>query len=443
MKLFIFILLLSSFGLYGRAMAKNEAKNEGSNVVNINRKYEKQRVILSNVFVASPDMSKHGDVLKEKILANLQTVNRLEMLNPNDFIEEVYIPFNLNDFAPLKDKSDFVVSFAITADTERSGNLIITCKLFDVFFEKLILTKSYSISPFSIDKLSNIISDRIYQEITGEVGLFTGKILYDSSGLTQLMNPKKKILTYDFETKAIETLVDNSNIVLNPEIHGNILTFTSFDDKSPSLYFYNMLSKKQSKIQIKNIDTKDKILFTPSLSKDSKNMLFSLAYNGKTNIYSLDLQTSLASVLTKDDAISTYPSYSPDGNKVVYTSDSLGIAQIFIANTDGSSPRKVSSQKGMYLAPHFSPDGTKISFVKILKGTFYLGYIDLKKNTETTVTSGYILEDPKWITDENLIYSGKYAKNDRFYQPYIISLRTKTPRKIEIYDNVSQVSFLP
>ena len=58
----------------------------------------------------------------------------------------------------------------------------------------------------------------------------------------------------------------------------------------------------------------------------------SLARNGNTDIYEMNLETQKLNRLTKYAGIDTAPSYSPDGDFITFESDRSGTQKIYLMN---------------------------------------------------------------------------------------------------------------
>ncbi len=64
--------------------------------------------------------------------------------------------------------------------------------------------------------------------------------------------------------------------------------------------------------------------FAPRFSPDGNRVLLSMAQDGNTEIYSMDLRTRKTERLTNSPAIDTSPSFAPDGKQIVFNSDRGG-----------------------------------------------------------------------------------------------------------------------
>ena len=82
--------------------------------------------------------------------------------------------------------------------------------------------------------------------------------------------------------------------------------------------------------------------FGPRFSPDGQKVIFALAMQGKSNIYSLDLKTRQQTQLTRGGALDVSPSYSPDSKRVVFSSDRGGRPNLYTMNADGSNAQRIS-----------------------------------------------------------------------------------------------------
>jgi TolB protein len=131
----------------------------------------------------------------------------------------------------------------------------------------------------------------------------------------------------------------------------------------------------------------------------------SLATNGNTDIYTMDLRTKRTVRLTNDPAIDTSPSYSPDGKRIVFNSDRGGSQQLYAMNADGSDQKRISfgDNKSRYGTPVWSPRGDLVAFTKIDGGKFYIGVMRPDGSGERLLTESFLVEGPTWAPNGRVL----------------------------------------
>ena len=129
----------------------------------------------------------------------------------------------------------------------------------------------------------------------------------------------------------------------------------------------------------------------------------SMAINGNSDIYSMDLPTRQIQRLTSDAAIDTSPAYSPDGQYVTFNSDRGGTPQLYVMRSDGSDQQRISFGEGRYSTPVWSPRGDLIAFTKSHKGTFFIGVMKSDGSGERLIAEGWLAEGPTWAPNGRVL----------------------------------------
>src|SRR3546814_3957527 len=84
--------------------------------------------------------------------------------------------------------------------------------------------------------------------------------------------------------------------------------------------------------------------FAPRFSPDGNQVVMSLARNGVTDIYRMDLRTRQVTQLTNSPSIDTSPSYSPDGTQITFNSDRGGTQQPYVMAANGGRSEEHTSE---------------------------------------------------------------------------------------------------
>ena len=92
--------------------------------------------------------------------------------------------------------------------------------------------------------------------------------------------------------------------------------------------------------------------FSPRYSPDGKKLVMSLARNGNTDIYEMNLETQKLTRLTKYDGIDTAPSYSPDGDFITFESDRSGSQKIYVMNLKTKKSKELALVKVSMQLPY-------------------------------------------------------------------------------------------
>ncbi len=305
------------------------------------------------------------------------------------------------------------------------GNLEIRIRAWDVLDQRQLFGKFYSVKPVNYRKVSNVISDEIFKAIAGEsAGHFNSKILYvsESGPVTKRI---KKINLIDFDGENNQVLTDGKELVLTP----------IFSKRPDEIFFLRFF---QGRSQIFALDLKTSrsrkvggfkgTTFAPATNpKDPNLLLLSAIIDQNSDIYELDIAANSARRLTKTASIETTPSYSPDGKLIAFTSDREQGQQIYIMDEKGMSVERISFGGGTYSKPVWSPDGKLIAFTKIKNNQFYIGVMSSSGKGEKILASGYLVEGAKWSPNGRyLIYSKKAGHYGRASVPrlYIVDVVT-------------------
>jgi TolB protein len=170
-----------------------------------------------------------------------------------------------------------------------------------------------------------------------------------------------------------------------------MITYLAYVNNKPRVYLYNIDTGRQE-----ILGDFPGMTFSPRFSPDGNKVIMSLAQNGNSDIYTMDLRDRKVKRLTTNLGIDTSPSFSADGKRVVFESDRGGKQQLYIMGSDGSNTQRITFNEGRYANPVWSPRGDLIAFTKILKGRFYIGVIKPDGSGERLITSAYHVEGPSW-----------------------------------------------
>ena len=329
------------------------------------------------------------------IANNLVNSGLFKLLNRDAYMQN---PEQLNSSPKFRDWRIIDAQALITGKiSKKSDNKInVRVELWDIYGEKRMFGISLSSKIKSWRRISHIISDKIYERLTGEEGYFDTRIVYVSESGAQ-KNRIKRLAIMDQDGANHQYLTDGNSLVLTPRFSPTQQQITFFSYRGvnrgikPSVYLYNLLTGK-----IEILGEFPGMSFSPRFSPDGLDLIMSLSQNGSINIHVMNLKNRKTKQLTKGMAIDTSPSFSPDGKKIVFNSDRSGGQHLYIMDKNGKNPIRISFGRGSYATPVWSPRGDYIAFTKFTRGRFFIGLMHPDGSAERLIAEGYLTEGPTW-----------------------------------------------
>ena len=289
-----------------------------------------------------------------------------------------------------------------------NDKLRVEFRLWDVLAGKEIMALAFTTVPNNWRRVGHIISDKIYERLTGEKGYFDTRIIYVSEEGPKTKRIKKlAIMDQDgFNTKYL-TL--GNELVLTPRFNptNQMVTYLSYFKNLPRVYLLDIETGIQEVV-----GDFPGMTFAPRFSPDGKKIIMSFAKDGNSDIYTMNLEKRIVQRITNHPSIDTSPSYSPDGKFITFNSDRSGHQQIYIMKKDGSSVKRISFGKGLYGTPVWSPRGDLIAFTKLHKGKFYIGVMRTDGSGERLLTENYYQEAPSWSPNGRVLIFYRETKSD-------------------------------
>ena len=347
----------------------------------------------------------YGDKVRDVIVGNLRRSGLFKVLPERSYIEKITSIDQQPKFIDWQAiKSQALVQSQIT---ELEGEKIkVDFRLWDVVSEQQLIGKSFTTTKDNWRRIAHVISDAIYERLTGDKGYFNTRVVYVSES-GPATRRRKRLAMMDQDGENHKFLTDGRNMVLTPRFSPNMqkITYLEFVGNNPRVYLMDLDTNRRQVL-----GNFPGMTFAPVFSPDSSKVLLSYANKGATNIYEMDLQTKRIRQITYGSAISTSPSYSPDGSKIVFNSDRGGDQQLYIMDADGGNVERISFGKGRYATPVWSPRGDYIAFTKMLGGGFYIGVRYPDGSGERLLADGYLVEGPTWSPNGRVLM---YFRQDR------------------------------
>ena len=347
-----------------------------------------------------------GEEIAKIIEVNFKRSGLFNPLDKNSFVQKPDIAHVKPRFEDWKlIKAQALVTGKVTVSEEK---LRAEFRLWDVVAAKEMIALAFSTTPDNWRRVAHIISDKIYQRLTGEEGYFDTRIIYVSE-----TGPKtqrfKKLAIMDQDGANVKYLTLGNELVLTPRFSpkNQLVTYLSYFRNLPRVYLLDIETGVQEVV-----GDFPGMTFAPRFSPDGKKIIMSFAKDGNSDIYTMNMDTREVERITDHTSIDTSPSYSPDGKYICFNSDRSGLQQIYVMRNDGSNVKRITFGKGLYGTPVWSPRGDLIAFTKVHKGKFYIGVMRPDGSGERLLTENFYQEAPSWSPNGRVLIFYRETKSD-------------------------------
>jgi TolB protein len=346
-----------------------------------------------------------GDNISSIIEKNFQSTGLFNPLKKDAFVQKpdiAHLKPRFEDWRLIKAQA-LVTGKLLVKD----GKLKIEFRLWDLTAAKEMTALAFTTTPSNWRRVAHIISDKIYERLTGEQGYFDTRIIYVAEN-----GPKnqrvKKLAIMDQDGANTKYLTLGNELVLTPRFNptNQMVTYMSYFRNMPRVYLLDIETGTQDVV-----GNFPGMTFAPRFSPDGKKIIMSFAEEGNSDIYTMALDTRVVERITNHSSIDTSPSFSPDGKYIAFNSDRSGLQQIYVMRSDGSDVKRITFNNGIYGTPVWSPRGDLIAFTKMRKGKFYIGVMRTDGSGERLLTENFYQEAPSWSPNGRVLVFYRETKS--------------------------------
>ncbi|WP_430649368.1 Tol-Pal system beta propeller repeat protein TolB [Bradyrhizobium uaiense] len=355
-------------------------------------------IAIPNFAAGTPGDAEVGVGVTQVITNNLK---RSGLFAPID--QAAYLEKQINiDAAPnFNNWKSINAQALVTGRMTRQGNGRVKAefRLWDVNTGQQLAGQQYDTSAEYWRRIAHIISDQIYERMTGEKGYFDTRVVFvDESGSAD--RRVKRLALMDQDGANVRYLTRGSDLVLTPRFSPSTqeITYMEFGQGDPRVYLLN-IETGQREI----VGNFPGMSFSPRFSPDGQRVIMSLQQGGNSNLFVMDLRSKSMTRLTDTPAIDTSPSYAPDGTRLCFESDRGGKPQIYVMPATGGGAQRISFGDGTYSTPVWSPRGDYIAFTKQGGGQFAIGIMKPDGSGERILTSGFHNEGPTFAPNGRVV----------------------------------------
>ena len=360
---------------------------------------------------AGADPNRISTGIADAIVYDLDLSGWFRVLDRSAYIEDpqrsgdTLGTFDFKDWSTIGAVGLVKGSFAVQGD-----DLTVELRLFDVAQSKELIGKRYAAKAKDFRRIAHKFADEIINQFTGTPGVFNTRIAYVSTAGGRF----KEIFISHLDGTERFQATNNRTINLFPSWtpDGKSILYTSYKDRSPGLYQFELFSGKEVKWSPANGR-----YIGGQMSPDGRYIAATLEQAGDTSLYLLDANGKMIRRLTSDPGLEVSPSWSPDGKQIVFVSDRSGSPQIYILDVASGSSRRLTYSGSYNTAPAWSPRGDRIAYTGRVGRRFAIFTIAAEGGEARQLTANsYDSEDPAWAPDGRfIVFSSNRAGRAHIY----------------------------
>jgi TolB protein len=280
------------------------------------------------------------------------------------------------------------------------GSYQVRYQLFDTNKQQWLLNEQITVPSARLRQAAHLISDAIYQALTGIKGDFSGRIAYV---LRNPNNPSERYTLQIADTDGAEpkTILTSPEPILSPAWTPDAqkIAYVSFESKRPAIYLQDLATgQRQLLTSFRGLNG------APSFSPDGQKMLFTASMDGNPEIYQMNLLSKQVIRLTRDNAIDTEARYTPDGQSFIFTSDRGGSAQIYRYQFADGSVKRLTFNGTFNARGSISADGKKLALVHRPAGNSYkVALMDFNSGIFSILTPTSLDESPSFSPNGQMV----------------------------------------
>jgi TolB protein len=270
------------------------------------------------------------------------------------------------------------------------GRYQLDFSLLNVTRQKTVFEHSVRGTKMQMRDLAHLMSDKIYQEITGIRGVFSTRIAYVTANRVK-GKYIYRLNVSDADGAREKLVLESREPIMSASWspNGKDLAYVSFETGRPAIFRQNLMTGARQ--QLTNFSG---LNGAPSWSPDGKKLALVLSKDGNPEIYILDLARNSFTRLTRHFAIDTEPTWMPDGKHLLFTSDRGGSPQIYKLNVASKKVQRLTFRGNYNARASLAPDGRTLALVHRGTDVFHIASFDLITGRLIELTETRLDESP-------------------------------------------------
>jgi len=288
---------------------------------------------------------------------------------------------------------DALVAGSVTRLSD--GRLDVRYKLWDAVKGEELIGQSQTVLPADLRLAAHRVADQVYENLTGERGVFSTRIAY-----VVQQGTKFQLLVTDADGENGQVALNSPDPIISPawSPDGRQLAYVSFESQKAVVWVQNTATGQRRVLaDFRGSNS------APAWAPDGQSLALALSRDGLTQVYRLPAGGGSPVRLTNSRSIDTEPVFTADGQQLFFVSDRGGGPQIYRMPAAGGPATRVTFDGDYNISPSVSPDGRMLAYVSRVSGAFKLMSLELQSGTVRTLTTTRDDESPSFAPNGRLI----------------------------------------
>ena len=271
----------------------------------------------------------------------------------------------------------------------------VSFRLWDVTKGEDLGAKSFFVSESDIRLAAHVISDYIFEQLTGEKGSFATKVTFVTR-----FSSKYSLWISDIDGENAKSALNSPEPIISPSWShdGTQIAYVSFESRKPVVFVHNIAEGTRKVVaDFKGSNS------APAWSPDGKKLVVALADKGLQQLYMIDLNGEKPKRLFESLGIDTEPIFSQDGQSIYFVSDRSGSPQIYRGTIASQKTERITFNNNYNTSPSISPDGKLLAYVSKLSEGYKLFVMNLVTGVANAITDTTSDEKPSFSPNGKLI----------------------------------------
>ena len=308
-------------------------------------------IAIPNFVPGTPGDIEVGTGVAQVITNNLKRSGLFAPIDPAAFIDRITDSDKQPQFQNWKTINAQALVVGRTT-RQNDGRLKAEFRLWDVASGQQLAGQSFVTAPEYWRRIAHIISDQVYERLTGDKGYFDSRVVFvDETGPSE--RRVKRLALMDQDGANVRYLTRGADLVLTPRFSPSTqeITYMEFGQGDPKVYLFN-IETGQREI----VGNFPGMSFSPRFSPDGQHIIMSLQQGGGQFAIGIMKTDGSGERILTSGFHNEGPTFAPNGRVLMFFRDPGGNSgpSLFTVDISGRNEQRVPTP-GFASDPAWSP----------------------------------------------------------------------------------------